>query len=185
MDELESRPDRPYLGSLLPSEPGPRRRGPRSWGRGRIWIVLGPAFAVSIVVWGAIGIGPAVSAAMGHGTRGYFVAQRPNCGKGGCTWSGQFRLPDGEITRHGTQLLASDPGMTAGAVVPALDTGDPFEVFPRDGSRQWLQPSLFLLFGIGLLAMWTWTVPRGAIRRRRAGRPARGRPGRRLAAWQK
>jgi len=86
-------------------------------------------------VYASIDIGPAVSAARGHGTRGFFVARTERCGRNGCSWSGLFRLPGGQVTRRGVNFFGSESGMHAGSVVPALDTGDVSGVFPGTATR--------------------------------------------------
>jgi len=52
-------------------------------------------------------IGPALNAANGHGTKGYFTAVYQHCYKGACTWSGSFSLPDlgdlGAVARAAAQ----------------------------------------------------------------------------------
>ena len=125
---------------------------------------------VFMIMIGAVSIGPAVSAAEGHGTKGYFVAQFQRCGRHGCSWSGDFRLPGGQVTRTGVGLDGSDSNMRVGAVVPALDTGDTSDVFPRHGSMRWLLDLGLLIAGTGLTGhqIYTWA------RRHRGGTPERG-----------
>src|SRR6266567_4975646 len=74
-----------------------------SWGSGSRRRPAGPVANViklvagtALVVFMGVSIGPALSAAQGHGTRGFFVAQTESCGRHGCTWTGKFRLPDGQ-----------------------------------------------------------------------------------------
>lgn len=146
------------------------RRRPSGPGTSVIMYVIG----IALVVFMGVHIGPAVSAAQGHGTRGYFVAQAENCGRHGCTWSGQFRLPDGQVTRSNVTFDGSYPGMHAGSVVPALDTGDFSAVFPRHGADSWITDVAVMTFGIGLIGRTIWT---SAKRRRDAlGVPAGSEP---------
>jgi len=120
-----------------------------------------------LLVFGAVSIGPAISAAEGHGTKGYFVAQSQTCRRHGCTWPGEFRLPDGQVTRTGVGFEGSDPSMQVGTVLPALDTGDISNVFPRQGDTTWLFDLAMVLGGTGLIGyqIVTWA------RQRRAGTP--------------
>lgn len=112
------------------------------------------AFLVAILglVVGAVRMGPVISAAEGHGTRGYFVAQYQTCTRNSCSWKGDFELPDGAVTRSHMRFYGSAPGMTAGTTVPAVDTGDPFGVY-QPHSSQWLLALASLLVGVGFLVV--------------------------------
>lgn len=125
---------------------------------------------VFMLMFGAVSIGPAISAAKGHGVKGYFVAQSQICGRYGCSWSGDFRLPGGQVTRTEVGFDGSDSSMRVGVVVPALDTGDTSNVFPRHGSLSWLFHLGLLVVGTGLTGyqIYTWA------RRRRGGTPVCG-----------
>jgi hypothetical protein len=123
------------------------------------------AAGVVVVVVVGVSIGPAISAAQGHGTRGFFVAQSESCGRHGCTWSGEFRLPDGQVTRNDVGFEGSYSSMQVGSVVPALDTGDFSNVFPRHGSTTWLIELAAGVFAIFLICRATWKLAR-----RRRGR---------------
>jgi hypothetical protein len=129
------------------------------------------AVGVVLVLVMSLSIGPAISAAQGHGTRGYFVAQTENCGRHSCTWRGQFRLPDGQVTRGGVSFDGSYPSMHAGSMVPALDTGDFSNVFPRHGSVSWLVDLAAGVFGIALIGQvtWAWAKRRQGTLRATAG----------------
>jgi hypothetical protein len=131
-------------------------------------LVLIPVIGLSALVGGAISIVPAVRAAAGHGTRGYFVAGSEFCGRYGCSWAGEFKLPGGRVTRRDVTFDGSHHGMRVGSVVPALDTGDASDVFPRHGSRRWIADVLMTPAGAAVLVLWVWRVPLRAIRRRRA-----------------
>jgi len=143
----------------------------RAWNRGSGWRRRPPGpvfwlvFGIVLLVYASISIGPAVSAARGHGVRGYFVAQAESCGRNGCSWSGLFRLPGGQVTRRGVNFFGSESGMHAGSVVPALDTGDLSGVFPPHGDKGWLADLAIGAIGTALIArsIWTWKK-----RRRRA-----------------
>ena len=137
------------------------------WGFGSCGWLSGPAgmgarllAGLVLVIFMGVGLGPAISAAQGHGTRGYFVAQTQDCSaRHGCTWSGEFRLPDGQVTRQGVTFDGSYPAMRVGSVVPALDTGDVSAVFARRGSNSWLGHLAMGVVGIGLIGQvaWAWT----------------------------
>jgi hypothetical protein len=137
------------------SGPGRRFPGPV------FWLLLG----IALLVVAGIGIGPAVSAARGHGTRGYFVARTERCDRNGCSWRGLFRLPGGQVTRRGVSFFGSESGMHAGNVVPALDTGDPVGVFPRHGDKSWLADLVVGAIGTALIVL---SARAWARRRRRA-----------------
>jgi hypothetical protein len=141
-------------------------------------VIFTLGLGVFLVIYGGIHIGPAVSAAEGHGIHGYFVAQNESCDSGddgddSCSWSGEFKLPDGTVTRTNVTWVGSDSSMEQGTVVPALDTGDRSSVYQVGSIDQWVQPALFLLFGVfcfvGLILMLI-----RALRRRTAARRASG-----------
>ena len=114
-----------------------------------------------MLVWGAALLRPAISAAEGHGTPGYFVAQSQSCNNhGNCSWSGEFRLPDGQVTRTGVGIDENDSDMVTGSVVPALDTGDTGEVFPRSGDRSWAIDLLVAVIGLAIAGHGGWQVLR-------------------------
>jgi hypothetical protein len=117
-------------------------------------------------------IGPAVSAAQGDGIHGFFVARSQNCSSwpDACTWSGDFRLTNGTITRTTVEFVGSDPGIRAGSAVRAIDTGNPSSVYLVNGSGQWLGPAGELTLGGFLLVTGTLRVL-SAVRRRRRPTP--------------
>ncbi len=65
----------------------------------------------------------------------------------------------------------SYPGMHIGSVVPALDSGDFSNVFPRHGSDSWLFDLAEGVLGICLIGqtIWTWAKRRRAADRTTAG----------------
>jgi hypothetical protein len=127
-----------------------------------------PVLLVVLAFAAARELGPAVSAAEGHGIRGYFVA-RSGCGSCG-EWHGVFELPDGKVIKADADFAGRDPGMAVGSRVPALDTGAVHSVFPRHGANEW-QLAAGLVGGcIAGLGVWAWAVlirPR-QLRARRA-----------------
>jgi hypothetical protein len=112
-------------------------------------IVLALVFVLGIVllVLGGMQTASAISAEAGHGTAGYFVAQSWHCGRSGCYWSGEFELSGGVVVRSDVEFYGSDPGMVAGGVVPAVDSGDPFGVYQPHGSDLWTHSGSFLFAG--------------------------------------
>jgi hypothetical protein len=165
---------RPETGDIRPGVPVKARRGwsslgarwggPRPPSRGRrecglkspIHIAFAFLVAILGLVVGTIRMGPAISAAESHGTRGYFVAQYQTCTRNSCSWKGDFELSDGAVTRSHIWFYGSAPAMTAGTTVPAVDTGDPFGVY-QPHSSQWLLALGPLLLGVGFLlvaAQW-------------------------------
>ena len=63
-----------------------------------LWWVVAPQFAAAILVLAAIDLGPAWSAAHGHGIHGSFTVTDESCGgKGGCSYTGDFVSEDGTV----------------------------------------------------------------------------------------
>jgi hypothetical protein len=99
------------------------------------------------------GIGPAVRVAAGHGIHGYYVAKTESCDdQDNCSWTGEFRLANGTVSRKDVGFAGSDSGLVQGTVVPALDTGDRSSVYQENSSGQWIQPAFLLLLGVLFLA---------------------------------
>jgi hypothetical protein len=114
-------------------------------------VALAFGLAIVVLVLGGMQVASARSAEAGHGTAGYFVAQNWHCGRSGCYWYGNFELSAGVVTRSDVQFYGTDPGMAAGSVVPALDSGDPFGVYQPHDSDLWAHGASFLFLGILLL----------------------------------
>ena len=100
----------------------------RRWGR-RLFMDTTLAIFLGLCVvlaWSsASGVGPALRAADGAGTRGYFVPQSKTCAKSSCTWYGEFRLPDGRVARGNVTIADTASGdLQAGTPVAAVDVGD-------------------------------------------------------------
>jgi hypothetical protein len=143
-----------------------------------VTVLFSLGLGIFLLVDGGIHIGPAVSAAEGHGIHGYFVARNESCDSGddgddSCSWSGEFKLANGTVTRTNVTFVGSDSAMEQGTVVPALDTGDRSSVYQVNSIDQWIQPALFLLFGAIFIVGLVWTLFR-ALRRRAAARRAYG-----------
>jgi hypothetical protein len=71
-----------------------------------------------------------------------------SAGRSGTYWYGEFELPGGTVVRSGTEFYGSDTSMTAGSVVPAVDTGDPFGVYQPHGTDLWSRGASFLFLGV-------------------------------------
>jgi hypothetical protein len=84
----------------------------------------------------------AVAARFAEGTRGIFQVEDVICSQN-CSLSGFFFVRErGKwITLDSDYTIAAGPGQTvklAGHDVPAIDTGDPNQVYPADGGSQWI-----------------------------------------------
>jgi hypothetical protein len=124
------------------------------------------------------GLGPAIRAARGEGTLGYFLPQRETTGKG-ATWYGEFRLPDGTVTLRNASIEDLPvSAMQAGVPVAARDTGHPEAtfppgpqaVFPRNDPGAWHLPA-----NLAVMAAWSYAwafvvIIRKGIRLRRGRR---------------
>jgi hypothetical protein len=134
-------------------------------------LVVIPVGLITVAVAGSLATYRAVQAAEGHGTKGYFVDVHSAVG--------EFRLPDGQITRPHVTFADAPPALRTGAVLPALDTGDVTYVFARHGSRHWETNAGVLALVILAFGAWLWFVPlRERHRRRVASGRARARSGR-------
>jgi hypothetical protein len=139
------------------------RPGPRMWVLK--WIIFPVATALLLLV-GAIQFGPALAAAEGHGTAGYFVAEVENCEKGRCGWTGNFVAPDGRVTLRNVGFMGPHGTLYRGARLAALDTGDGAEVYARHGSHDWMADLAFIVVGVIGFGLWAWRVPYRTARRR-------------------
>src|SRR5215469_9245178 len=145
-------------GATLPG--GTERLGEGPANRWLRHVVIGIVVLIGVVflIAGSVQIGPAYAAAHGHGTRGYFVAVRTNrCDQNRhCSWDGTFRSWNGRDVRADVQLDGTWSGVTAGTKIPALDSGDPFAVYPRTGSGQWYEDLIWLALGTLIVVPWLW-----------------------------
>ena len=122
------------------------------------WIVF-PAAAIFMLVAGTIQFGPALGAAQGHGTAGYFVAETENCSKDGCNWTGNFVAPDGQVTLRNVGFIGPHGTLYRGARLAALETGDTAKVYAAHGSRDWMADLAGIVFGVIGFGLWAWCVP--------------------------
>jgi hypothetical protein len=128
------------------------------------WILF--PVGTALLLWaGAISFGPALAAAERHGTVGYFVAEAENCSRGSCGWSGNFVIPDGRVTRRNVSFMGPHGTLYRGAIVAALDTGGPWEVYARYGSRDWMADLAAIVVGVLGFGLWAWLVPYQTARR--------------------
>lgn len=123
------------------SSPVPRPALPPWTPRGH-WVprVLGSVALLVIIAgtawlgsWALGSLGPAFRAADAVGTLGYFIPQSGGCGR--CSWSGEFRLPDGTVTLRNVTLNDAGSGVRIGLPVPARDTGD--GIYPASDPGAW------------------------------------------------
>jgi hypothetical protein len=151
-----------------------RRDSSPVWWPGR-WLrrisleVVLPLVALVMLIAGGIQIGPAYAAAHGHGTPGYFIALRTNTCKqpSDCSWVGNFTSGNGRDVRQNVQLDGTWTGAGIGTRIPALDSGDPFAVFPRTGSAAWREDIVWLALGTLIMVPWFWFIPGRRLRRMR------------------
>jgi hypothetical protein len=122
-----------------------------------------------MVVTGANRFGPALAAAEGHGTPGYFVATTENCSKDGCSWAGHFMTADGRIILRDVGLKGPQGPMYPGDRIAALDTGADGAVFARHGERNWMADLALIVAGAIAFGLWSWRVPWRTARRRLVG----------------
>jgi hypothetical protein len=113
-------------------------------------LMAGAGFAVYT---GATGLGPAIRAARGVGSVGYFIPRSQSCGRS-CSWTGNFRLPDGTVARRNVVLYdASVSAVKAGVPVAARDSGG-HGVFPRHDPGAWGTSTLLVYGGVwGIVLM--------------------------------
>lgn len=130
----------------------------------RAALAILPVAGLVMVVVGAVEIGPAYAAAHGHGTPGYFTAvSKTSCVRPtSCSWTGTFTSLNLRDIRNNVRMDGSWTYVEPGTMIPALDSGDPFAVFPRLGSTRWHEDVGFLAIGSIILMPWLYLV---AVRR--------------------
>jgi tetratricopeptide (TPR) repeat protein len=133
--------------------------------------LLGAAILLTgLLCIGAAGrdIGPLVRASNGDGRLGTLTVTTVDCTGSRCRFYGDFASDDGLVT---LREVGMDDGIPAGAKVGtqvrALDSGDSDEVYPPDGSDEWLFAATFIAAGVLLLVGWILAVPVVALLRRR------------------
>ena len=157
----------PGAASAVPSSPpeAVRASWARRWGL-RLFIDAVVVAFLGLSVWlawsAAASVGLAFRAADGAGTPGYFIPQSKSCDpKSGCTWYGEFRLPDGRAARTGVTIADTPSGdLQTGAPVAATDVGDNDTsnggsgvVFPAHDPGAWSSTVTDLVRSVGWAAM--------------------------------
>ena len=86
------------------------------------------------------------------------------------------------VNRRGGRIIAvrrdvtygdADHGMHARSTIPALFPGGDF-AYAASGSAGWIEPALFLLLGVAVIAFWLYRGPGRYLRRLRDRRDLRG-----------
>ena len=170
----------PGAARVLPPRPPPPSPGVNRapW----VWAGVG---VITLIILGSLPLysavtefGPAIRAARGEGTVGYFIPQREATGKG-ATWYGEFRLPDGTVTLRNVSIEDLPvSAMQAGVPVAARDTGyaeatflpGTPAVFPRDDPGAWRFPASLAVMGAWFYGWALVLLIRAADRRLRPSR---------------
>jgi hypothetical protein len=140
----------------------------------RVIVAIIVLAACGAVFYGALELPPAIGAAVGRGTPGVFVARTEACDQVSCTWNGTFESATGRVLRRDVTYGDADRGMHAGNSVPALFPGGSDVVYAARGSAGWIEPALFLLLGVAVIAVWLYRGPGRYLRRLRDRRDLRG-----------
>lgn len=159
--------------------PGAVDRGPvgppdlpaNSWGNRwgtqvvtTVALVLFLGIGVACLLQGLAGVRPALRAAEGAGTAGFFVPRSEACGKS-CTWYGDFRLPDGLVTLRNVTLADAGAAVAVGVPVSARDTGGNGTVYPRHDPSGWAGPMIEFVMGVLISALFLILVAGQWVRR--------------------
>jgi hypothetical protein len=163
--EQAAHPDRESAGRDRPSRDAPVRA--------LLVRVVFLVAALAALVSGSVTFGPDWSAHTGHGTRGTFTVTEHHCGKG-CRWIGTFRPTDAALApRSGVGIVGGAHVTGVGQQIPAVDTGDSGNVYPRGGGNAWVDSGVLVVLGLVLLGLWVWfVVARPLLRKRRDRRSA-------------
>jgi hypothetical protein len=152
---------RPVRRPVLPPWSPLRHWTPRVLGSvALLALIAGSAWVASAAL---SSLGPAFRASHGQGTRGYFIPQSGGCGRG-CSWYGEFRLPNGTVTLRGTSLNDGGRDVQIGVPVPALDSG---AVYPANDPGAWGYPLATTVEGYSTAALFA-AVGIARLTRRRA-----------------
>ncbi|MEV4805772.1 hypothetical protein AB0K18_37730 [Nonomuraea sp. NPDC049421] len=128
------------------------------------WWVVVPVLAGLVLFAAVREVVPAYTAQFGTGIPGTFTATERNCGGRSCSWRGIFVSDDGSVVRRGIGLTPGAEPARVGDRVPAIEAGNRYNVYPRDGSTDWFLITLLGTVSVGVLAAWGIGVVR-AIRR--------------------
>jgi hypothetical protein len=142
----------------LPHDAPPKRRTIKSaWSRSGIGLwLLSPLIPLVVVVLVAINLPPAISAALGHGTRGSFTAEQYNQVQGSGTWTGTFTPANQGPAIQGV-IYNGLSGVHPGSVVSALYVGG--AAYAAHGSTEWVTEMLILLAALFIFVAWCRRVP--------------------------
>ncbi len=125
--------------------------------------VLAGALAAMAIVGVAFAIGPAISAARGDGTPGWFTNTNLQCmRRAGCSWVGTFVSKSGHqvvpgVAYDGSLPAGTPPGERIPAIYPGLHA-----VFPPHGSYYWIPAILLMIVVGGAVALLLWISPLGS-----------------------
>jgi hypothetical protein len=128
-------------------------------------VMLIVAAAGAAIAYGVIELGPAIRAATGAGTRGWFTPHQMACDSAGCQWGGSFESVGRHLILRNVSYADADPAMRAGSVVPALFPGGGDLVYAPRGSAGWVEPAVFLLLGTAVIVALLWYGPVRHVRR--------------------
>lgn len=127
----------------------------------------------ALLAVGALGLGPALRAAQGSGTRGVFTAQSQTCDQS-CQWVGTFSSGNHQLRAGVVYDDPLPPATHAGSAVPALYPGGSNEVFAVRGSTTWrFYAALIPIAAVGLIGS-LWFGPIRYLRRRPKNRATAG-----------
>ncbi|KAB8190524.1 hypothetical protein FH608_033865 [Nonomuraea phyllanthi] len=128
------------------------------------WWVVAPVLAGLVLLAAGLEVVPAYTAQFGTGIPGTFTATEHECGGRDCVWRGDFVSDDGSVVRRGVGLAPGAEPTGVGDRVAATETGNRRNVYPRNGSADWLLITLLGTASLVVLVVWGAGVVR-AIRR--------------------
>ncbi|TDE57984.1 hypothetical protein E1295_06830 [Nonomuraea mesophila] len=130
----------------------------------RLWWVGAPVLAGMLLVAAVRDVVPAYTAQFGSGVPGVFTATEHDCGGRSCAWIGSFSADDGSAPPRRVTLSTGGDLERVGDAIPAVDTGNPYFVYPATGSADWLLITVLGIASIITLGVWLRGVVR-ALRR--------------------
>ncbi|WP_345626092.1 hypothetical protein [Rugosimonospora acidiphila] len=137
---------------------------------------LAVLLCLAALVYGSLTLGPGIQVARGEAVPGTFHVLWQYC-HNGCNARGDFVSDDGSIRREDVDLYDASRRDGVDSEVRALDSGNPFGVYPATGSHGWIWSIIHLILGSAGLLGWIWRYPLRALRRRRRAGSASGSPG--------
>ncbi|TDB96634.1 hypothetical protein E1267_40795 [Nonomuraea longispora] len=129
-----------------------------------LWWVGAPVLAGMLLFLAVRDVVPAYTAQFGSGVTGVFTATEHDCGGRSCSWVGYFTAGDGSAPPRRVTLSTGGDLERVGDAIPAVDTGNPYTVYPATGSADWLLITILGAASIVTLGVWLRGVIR-AIRR--------------------